>query len=150
MDDGTAELTEDAIIRLGGWHPRYARVVLIEHDDRHAVVLVDGNGDDSELELEYWHRDDDDDDDGDGGLWRPGSSSGHGSLATMRSSSWDAGDFVAAIGRAEPASEVSLEYAGRAYRRRANGFGAWGFVHTPGGVLGADLPAVTAVRPPQT
>ena len=144
MDGGTVELTEDAIIRLGGWHPRYARVVLIEHDDRHAVVLVDGNGDDSELEAEYWHRDDDDD-----GLWRPGSSSGHGSLATMRSSSWDAGDFVAALGRAEPGSEISIEFAGRVYLRQANSFGAWGFVHTRRGVPGADLPAVRAVRPSQ-
>lgn len=94
MDDGARELSEDAIIRLGGWHPRYARVLLAEHDDQHALVLVDGNGDDSELELEYWHRDDD-------GRWQPGSSSGHGSLAIMQAAqSWDAGDFVAALGQA--------------------------------------------------
>jgi len=31
--------TADAIIRQGGWHPRYARVLLIEHDEDDAVVL---------------------------------------------------------------------------------------------------------------
>ncbi len=122
MDEGTRVLTEEEVIRLVGWHPRYARVVLIEHDDHHAVVLVDGNGDDSELELEYWHRDDE-------GQWQASSSSGHGSLRTMRSQSWNAGPFVAALGRAAPGSEVAVEYDGHSHQRQANKFGVWGFVH---------------------
>ena len=32
MDEGIRELTADAIVQAGGWHPRYARVLLIEHD----------------------------------------------------------------------------------------------------------------------
>ncbi len=73
MDDGMAELSAEAIIRTSGWHPGYARVLLIEQAGDFAVVLVDGNGDGAELELEYWQRDAD-------GLWRGGSSSGYGSL----------------------------------------------------------------------
>ncbi|HXB46525.1 MAG TPA: hypothetical protein VNW50_02100 [Streptosporangiaceae bacterium] len=45
MDDAMRVLSAEAIIRVGGWHPRYARVLLIEHDEDDAVVLVDGNGD---------------------------------------------------------------------------------------------------------
>jgi len=51
MDDGTtAALSPDVVIRYGGWDPRYARVLLIEHDDDQALILVDGNGDGAELE----------------------------------------------------------------------------------------------------
>ena len=144
MDGGTVELTEDAIIRLGGWHARYARVVLIEHDDRHAVVLVNGNGDDSELEAEYWHRDDDDD-----ARWRPGSSS-----VTVRSRLCGprAGTRAISSPRSAGRSRVPRSAShspGRVYLRQANSFGAWGFVHTRRGVPGADLPAVRAVRPSQ-
>ena len=77
MDDGIGELSAAEIIRIGGWNPRYARVLLIEHDHDFAVVLVDGNGDGAELELEYWQRDAD-------GLWHGGSSSGHGPLDRLR------------------------------------------------------------------
>ena len=141
MTEGIRELSAEAIVRLGGWHPGYARVRLIAQDDHHAVVLVDGNGDDSELELEYWHRDQD-------GLWYGGSSSGYGSLATMRTQTWTAGDFVAALGRAEPGSEITIEFGGRTHRRLANKSGAWGFVHTTGSGECAELPVVAAVRPP--
>ena len=134
MDEAIRVLSEDAIIRVGGWHPRYARVLLIEHDDDDALVLVDGNGDGAELELEYWHRDID-------GAWWGGSSSGHGSLDFVSSSeSWDAGDFVAAVGRVAPATEVTVEYGGRAYRRKANGFGIWGFIHAADSARPGDLP----------
>jgi hypothetical protein len=134
-------LSEDAIIRLGGWHPTYARVLLIEHDDYQALVLVDGNGDGAELELEYWHRDND-------GTWQGGSSSGYGSLDSLPSAqSWNAGDFVAALGRVKPAAEVSFEYGDRTYRRRSNEFGIWGFVHVADSVGPDDLPRVTAVGP---
>ena len=39
MTEAFHVLTPDAVIRVGGWHPRYARVLLIEHDDDDAVVL---------------------------------------------------------------------------------------------------------------
>jgi hypothetical protein len=142
MDDGVRELSADAVIDTGGWPPRYARVLLIEHDEQDAVILVDGNGDGAELELEYWRR-------GDDGLWHGGSTSGHGPLASLpESQTWNAGDFVAAVGRARPFTEVSVEYGGRRYRRRANEFGTWGFVHASDSPNTGELPAVVIESPP--
>ncbi len=138
MDEAIRALSDDVIIRIGGWHPGYARVLLIEHDDHDAIVIVDGNGDGAELELEYWHRDSD-------GVWSGGSSSGHGSLDSLPSSqNWDAGPFVAALGRVAPATEVTVEYGGNTYRRTANEFGLWGFIHAADSERHGDLPAVTA------
>jgi hypothetical protein len=141
MDDGIRSLSADAIIRVGGWHPRYARVLLIEHDQNDAVVLVDGNGDGAELELEYWHRNID-------GTWDGGSTSGHGSLDFMSpSESWDAGEFVVALGRVAPATQVTVEYGGLAYHRTANEFGVWGLIHAADSARPGELPEVTAFRP---
>jgi hypothetical protein len=141
MDDGIRNLSADDIIRVAGWHPSYARVLLIEHDDDDAVVLVDGNGDGAELELEYWHRDVD-------GSWSGGSSGGHGPLEFVASSeSWDAGEFVVALGRVAPATEVSVEYGGRTYHRTANEFGVWGLIHAADSARPGELPEVTAFRP---
>jgi hypothetical protein len=50
------ELTEELIIASGGWHPRYARVLLIQQIGDQAIVLVDGNGDGAEVESERWSR----------------------------------------------------------------------------------------------
>jgi hypothetical protein len=137
MDDAIRDLSADAIIRAGGWHPSYARVLLIEDNEDDALVLVDGNGDGAELELEYWHRDTD-------SSWRGGSTSGHGSLDFMPSSeSWDAGEFVAALGRVAPATEVTVEYGGHAYHRTANEFGVWGLIHAADSARPGELPKVT-------
>jgi hypothetical protein len=127
----------ETIIRTGGWHPRYARVLLVEHDGDRALVLVDGNGDGAELELEYWLRDAD-------GEWQGGSSSGHGALEYMATAqSWDAGDFVAALGRADPGAEITIQYGGATYRRRTNEFGLWGFVHPADSSRTDETPTVT-------
>ena len=134
-------LSEDAVIRTGGWHPRYARVLLIEHDEHDAIVLVDGNGDGAELELEYWHRDVD-------GTWGGGSTGGHGPLEFLPSSeAWDAGEFVAALGRVAPGTEVTVEYGGHAYHRTANEFGVWGLIHQADSARPRELPEATAFRP---
>jgi hypothetical protein len=144
MDDGIGELSPEAVVREGGWHPAYARVLLIEQDDDLAVVLVDGNGDGAELELEYWQRDAD-------GRWRGGSTSGHGPLVSMPAAqSWNAGAFVAALGRTVPGAEVSVEYGGRVYRRQANESGTWGFIHAADSARPEELPAVAAGAPPST
>lgn len=136
MVDGVRELSADAVIRIGGWHPRYARVLLIEHDDHGGVVLVDGNGDGAELELEYWRRSGD-------GLWGCLASSGHGPLAFLPTfQTWNAVDYVTAIGRARPKTEVIVEYGGRLHRRRANEFGIWAFVHAADSPDAGELPAV--------
>jgi hypothetical protein len=142
MDDAIGDLTADALIAGGGWNPRYARVLLIEHDGHNAVILIDGNGDGAELELEYWLREPD-------GIWQGGSSSGHGSLDGLPAAqSWHAGLFVAAIGRADPAAEVSVGYGGWVYRRVANEYGIWGFVHAADSTDPREVPAVTGVGPP--
>jgi hypothetical protein len=136
MGDGIAQLSAEALIRAGGWHPAYARVLVIEQDGDFAVVLIDGNGDGAELELEHWQR-------GGDGLWHGGATSGHGPLAFLPAfQAWNAGDFVAAVGRARPAAEVSVEYGGRVYSRRASEFGTWGFVHAADSPDTGELPAV--------
>jgi hypothetical protein len=141
MDDAIGELAADALIAAGGWNPRYARVLLIADDGQHAVILVDGNGDGAELEFEHWQREAD-------GIWQGLSSSGHGSLDELPvTQSWHGGLFVAAIGRADPAAEVTVEYGGQVYRRRANQFGIWGFVHPPDSTDPREVPAVRAVGP---
>jgi len=136
MNDGVRELSADAVIRTGGWHPRYARVLLIEHDEQDAVILVDGNGDGAELELEHWRRGEDD-------RWHGRSSSGHGPLAGLPTfQAWNALEFVVAVGRAQPNTEVSVQYSGQVYRRRANEFGTWAFVHAADSPDSDELPAV--------
>jgi len=35
-DDAIRVLPADTVIQVGGWHPKYARVLLIEHDGDHA------------------------------------------------------------------------------------------------------------------
>lgn len=140
MDDHIPELKANAIIEGGGWNPGYARVLLIEHDEQDAVIL--GNGDGAELELEYWHR-------GEDGLWHGGSTSGHGALAFLPTfQAWNAGTFVAALGRTRPRAEISIQYGGRVYRRRASGFGTWGFVHAADSLDAGELPAFLSESPP--
>jgi hypothetical protein len=134
MDGPSAE----TIIGAGGWHPRYARVLLVEHEGERALVLVDGNGDGAELELEYWFRDAD-------GAWQGGSTSGHGALEHLVSAqSWKAGDFVVALGRTEPGSEIDIQYGGEIYRRRANELGLWGFIHSADFARPGELPSRAA------
>jgi hypothetical protein len=142
MDDRLRDLTADAIIRSGGWHQSYARVLLIEHNEQNAIILVDGNGDGAELELEYWHR-------GDEGCWRGGSTSGHGPLAFLPTfQAWNAGDFVAAVGRAQPYNQVSVAYAGQRHRRLANEFGIWGFVQATTSRDATEVPILANDLPP--
>ena len=141
MDDAMPVLSAETLIRVGGWHPGYARVLLIEQDGDNALVLIDGNGDGAELELEYWLRESD-------GFWRGGSTGGHGPLDFMASSeSWDAGEFVVALGRVAPATEVTVEYGGQTYHRTANEFGIWGLIHAADSARAGELPEVRAFRP---
>ncbi len=142
MDDAVRELSGEAVVRAGGWHPKYARALLVEQDGDLALVLIDGNGDGAELEVEYWERDAD-------GLWRGGSSSGHGQLDSLPDAqSWNAGPFVAALGRAKPGAQVSVGYGGHVYRRHANEHGIWGFLHAADYARPDELPIQVAVEPP--
>jgi hypothetical protein len=133
-----AALSAQLIISTGGWHPRHARVLLIEQDADAGLglVLVDGNGDGAELELEYWQR-------GEAGQWQGGSTSGFGPLDRLQTVIWSAGPFVCAVGRTAPRETVRVGYHGRAHLRTATELGVWGFIHPadpdgPGG-----LPALT-------
>lgn len=49
-----AGLTTTEVLALGGWHPRYARVIAVASAGAHGFARVDGNGDASELEAKHW------------------------------------------------------------------------------------------------
>jgi hypothetical protein len=61
--------------------------------------------------------------------------------------SWDSGEFVAALGRVAPATDVTVEYGGHAYHRTSNEFGVWGLIHAADSARTGDLPAVVSVVP---
>jgi len=133
-------LSADTVIRMGGWHPDYARVLVIEQSGDDALVLVDGNGDGAELELEYWRRDAD-------GNWDGTASSGYSALASLPSAdTWRAGPFVYALGRSDPTSVVTIEYGGTSHRRQVNEFGIWGFIHEANSRRADELPTVPSRR----
>ena len=141
MDGEISELSAEAIVRAGGWDPRYARALLVAQDADHALALIDGNGDGAELELEYWTRDT-------GSGWHGGASSGFGAPDAMPAAqSWNAGDVVAAVGKSEPDAEVSIRYGGRSYRRQAGQSGVWGFIHAADSARADELPVATVVAP---
>jgi hypothetical protein len=47
-------LSPQEVLSLGGWHPRYARVLIAASDGDSGFALVDGNGDGAEFEEELW------------------------------------------------------------------------------------------------
>ena len=138
MADGIGRpLSEDAVIQLGGWDRRFARVLLIEQSGEYALVLVDGNGDGAELEVEYWR-------DG-GGSWHCEASSGFLALGSLTSAeTWNTGEYVCAVGRVAPGSVVGITYGDHAYSRQANEFGVWGFVHETDSPHTGELPVTAA------
>ncbi len=74
-------LSHRDVLASGGWHPRYARVLITASDGDYGFALVDGNGDGAELEEELWRWED-------GGPaghghWEGGSSSGAGPLGYL-------------------------------------------------------------------
>lgn len=113
-------LAPPVVLARGGWHPAFARVLLVEQSGDRALVLVDGNGDGAELEVEYWRR---------GSQWEELASSGYGPLASVEPfNSWRPDGFVCAVGRISPGEAILIDYAGSAHRRLANQFGLWGFI----------------------
>ena len=106
------------MISEGGWHPQYARVLLIQEIGAEAIVLVDGNGDGSEVESEQWFLTD--------GGWVAGSSGGVGSFD--RRALWIWGTSAGAgyvIGCAEPGQSVAVEWMDAEQRATANDLGIW-------------------------
>jgi hypothetical protein len=127
-------LTAQLVISAGGWHPRHARVLLIEvsagtgRGSGLGLVLVDGNGDGAELELEYWQG---------------GSSSGQGPLDRLAAIiSWSAGPFVCAYGRVAPRQAVQVSYGGQTHDRTATGLGVWGFIQAADSADPSEVPAL--------
>src|SRR5882757_3612995 len=75
------ELTAETAIRIGGWDPRYARVLAIGTLGDAAVTLIDPNGDGNHHEIEHLLLDDT-------GQWRPGGSSGGDTPDTLGLLGW--------------------------------------------------------------
>ncbi len=95
------ELTPELAIEIGGWDTRYARVLAIAVYGRHAVSLIDPNGDENMTEVEHAYLDDT-------GHWRGGSSGG-GSSDTYGVHGW--GDYPGmrfAYGRAKQPGRQSV------------------------------------------
>jgi hypothetical protein len=84
LDDTTPsgpELTPEMAIRVGGFDPRYARVLAIATIDDTGITLVDPNGDGNHEEIEHVYRNDN-------GQWVAGSSSGGGASDVFGPHGW--------------------------------------------------------------
>lgn len=116
-------LTEQIVIGQGGWHPAYARTLLIRDVGDEAVVLVDGNGDGAEIEIEHWFLRDTG--------WVARGSSGIGPFNDEEL--WATGWMVTgetngvgyAVGHAEPATTVTATWRGEVDQSTANAHGIW-------------------------
>lgn len=111
-------LTEEAVIGDGGWHPQYARVLLIQELGDDAVVLVDGNGDGAEVEIEQWHRTNQG--------WEGGISSGIGPFdhEPLWTWGWTSGTAYV-VGCAAPGISVSVDWLGEVKSATTNSLGIW-------------------------
>jgi hypothetical protein len=128
-----AALTTAEVVALGGWHPRYARVIAIASTGDHGFALVDGNGDGSELEAEHWlwHQ----------GSWQPGGSSGAGPLHSgghADDSAWFA------YGSAPGQDTVTIVFDGRSHRVPVGRYGVWAFTGIRADPGGHDEPALAS------
>jgi hypothetical protein len=125
-------LSHHEVLASGGWHPRYARVLITASDGDYGFALVDGNGDGAELEEELWLWED-----GPGGhrRWRPGSSSGSGPLDHLPT--LVAGGYIGpayhACGRVPGAESVTVEFDGRRFEIPVSPLGVWGFIREAAG-----------------
>lgn len=115
----SSDLTEAVVIADGGWHARYARVLLIQQFEDEAVVLVDGNGDGGEIEDERWYRD--------GGRWYPGPSGGMGPLELRPIWTWGEATGSGFVIGYDPESKgpVTVEWLGRRTTAAPDTIGLW-------------------------
>jgi hypothetical protein len=132
MRDDRSDLTDELVVEKGGWHERYARVVLTVVDGDVAVVVVDGNGDGSALEIEAWHRG--------GHGWEGGGASGFGG-GSILGSLWDGGGQWCMAGESVPGGITVVRFRSEDYQCEANHLGFWGFVHSTD-ELGSDRPGI--------
>jgi hypothetical protein len=134
-----AALTTAEVVALGGWHPRYARVIAVASAGDHGFALVDGNGDGSELEAEHWLWSQ--------GSWQPGGSSGAGPLDTVGPlhSGGHAGDSAwFAYGSAPGQDTVIIAFDGRSHQVPVGSYGLWAFTGIRAGPGRRDEPALAS------
>jgi hypothetical protein len=114
-------LSAQTVIESGGWHPRYARVLLILQLGDEALVLVDGNGDGAEVESEQWFLTDEG--------WVAGSSGGIGPFdgRSLWSWGWRSGSGYL-VGCASPGETVTVEWRREVQQATANDLGIWAAV----------------------
>ena len=134
-----AALSTAEVVALGGWHPRYARVIAVASAGDHGFALVDGNGDGSELEAEHrlW----------DEGSWQPGGSSGAGPLDVVGPlcSGGHAGDSAwFAYGSAPGQDTVTIAFDGRRHQVPVGSLGVWVFTGIRAGPGRHDEPALAS------
>ncbi|NMH96366.1 hypothetical protein [Pseudonocardia acidicola] len=115
-----SEPTAADVIGLGGWNPRYARVLAIAATGPFAVALIDTNGDESEIDIDHLWLDDT-------GRWRPGSSSGVYIPPVGVGDHGETTHYRYAVGRAEAPGEHHVQVAGApvTVTAQAGGWWAW-------------------------
>jgi hypothetical protein len=120
MDRVAADLSPAELLRAGGWHLKYARLLRVERDGDVALALVDGNGNGAEIEVEAWHRGVDG--------WSCGVSGGFGPLDGTGSSAGASAGMVWAAGHAEPGTVVAVVYRNELHDVAVDEYGLWLFV----------------------
>src|SRR4051794_6784119 len=108
-----ADLDADAVLSLGGWDPRYVRVLFVAQTDNRALALVDA---DSDLNLDGFELD------GTGG-WRPASS-----MAVDESGPGLLGGVAYHYGQEPAGTEVLVAYAGVEHSVTTGSDGWWVFI----------------------
>jgi hypothetical protein len=139
---GHPGLSHQDVLASGGWHPRYARVLVTASDGDSGFALVDGNGDGAELEEELWWWEDGP---GGDGHWEGGSSSGAGPLGYLPPlvAGGLAGPACFAYGRVPGRESVTIEFGRRRYEVPVGPLGVWGFIRETAGAH-PGLPALVS------
>lgn len=132
--EGRQQLTGNVVLRVGGWHPRYARVVALAQDGDYGLVLVDGNGNGQELEAEFFFRTDEG--------WTGGTSWGVGPLDSLPNqvfASWPS-HAVYGYGAAAGEDTVTVVFDDQQHQVPVSSLGVWIFIKRLEGRLSDVLP----------
>ena len=99
------------VLRVGGWDPRFTRVILIAEDGDIGIALLDA---DTDFNIEAFNRDAD-------GAWHSGgggSSNDDGAVGVS-------GEAAYAYGRSAPGTVVAVEHHGRSHQVVTDDNGWW-------------------------
>jgi hypothetical protein len=107
------DLDAEAVLRVGGWDPRYARVLVIAVRDDMAVALVDA---DTDLNLDDFERDAE-------GNWRAGAMS-----ASVSGGPGMQGRIAYDLGQAVAGTPITVAYQGAVHTVLTSASGWWLFV----------------------